>query len=497
MYESKVAELHSDLNSLKREVESKQQEAKLSEKERMALVSELTEQNQRLTAQLRSAVNAEEQLATQLQSLRDQFNARRSNMTDHVGQLELLREEIVIISEKKADLERRLHNLTEERDSISLTLDESSDRILLMEKLNMEQEIKIRNQDRDLEELRQINALLQERVEFLCRRSSTPASLAQTSLLNEIEMSEDDGHQTGSNLHSYHLPSTDDIDEEDDDIECDDSVLSPLLGQQQETGGEMMKLKEEVLDVYVQLRNLCMQVKHRRGSLSSASTSSEETGIADVKVGLLTDCVKQLKGLLHDILRREAKGACQTCGRGPNDREDLERDLNITREELIRTQRKLAEKIEDGKHKNEQILNLTGKINIQQIELQNLTEERDLLRKDLQSSALSRDEVISKAWEVRDKALARKNNLEIDLARTRIEVMNVNSQLIEAITQKLELSQQLEMWQVDMQALLDEQMCKKLSQHEQEDRHQIEDSDGYTSGSGPSSTKPKLFGLWR
>ena len=49
---------------------------------------------------------------------------------------------------------------------------------------------------------------------------------------------------------------------------------------------------------------------------------------------------------------------------------------------------------------------------------------------------------------MRDNAVARKNACEIELARTRIDVMQVNSQLMEAIQQKVELSQQLEQWQV-------------------------------------------------
>ena len=52
------------------------------------------------------------------------------------------------------------------------------------------------------------------------------------------------------------------------------------------------------------------------------------------------------------------------------------------------------------------------------------------------------------AWEVRDKAVARKNATEIDLARARIDVMQINSQLLESIQQKVELSCQLDQWQV-------------------------------------------------
>ena len=89
-------------------------------------------------------------------------------------------------------------------------------------------------------------------------------------------------------------------------------------------------------------------------------------------------------------------------------------------------------------------------------------EERDTLRSDLQQSEAGRDVLIKKAWETRDAAVKRKNNTEIELARTRIDVMQINSQLMEAIQQKVELSQQLDQWQQDMQELLEEQMNRKM-----------------------------------
>ena len=60
---------------------------------------------------------------------------------------------------------------------------------------------------------------------------------------------------------------------------------------------------------------------------------------------------------------------------------------------------------------------------------------------------------LSQAWDTRDQAVARKNNCEIELAKTRIDLMQVNSQLLEAITQKVELSQQLDQWQVNLNVI--------------------------------------------
>ena len=46
-------------------------------------------------------------------------------------------------------------------------------------------------------------------------------------------------------------------------------------------------------------------------------------------------------------------------------------------------------------------------------------------REDLSNSEAGRDVLIKKAWETRDAAVKRKNNTEIELAKTRIDVMQV------------------------------------------------------------------------
>ena len=124
---------------------------------------------------------------------------------------------------------------------------------------------------------------------------------------------------------------------------------------------------------------------------------------------------------------------------------------------------------------------LMSKLSVTELQLKAAEEDRDTLRSDLENSEAGRDVLIKKAWETRDAAVKRKNNTEIELARTRIDVMQVcryrrqgevdmanfafaqvNSQLMEAIQQKVELSQQLDQWQQDMQELLEEQMNRKM-----------------------------------
>lgn len=79
-----------------------------------------------------------------------------------------------------------------------------------------------------------------------------------------------------------------------------------------------------------------------------------------------------------------------------------------------------------------------------EVQLKAAEEERDTLKEDVANSEAGKDVLIKKAWETRDAAVKRKNNTEIELAKTRIDVMQINSQLMEAIQQKVELSQQLD-----------------------------------------------------
>lgn len=88
-------------------------------------------------------------------------------------------------------------------------------------------------------------------------------------------------------------------------------------------------------------------------------------------------------------------------------------------------------------------------LSIKEAKLTGAVEDRDRARADLKdANGLARDEIIKKAWEARDGAVARKNETEISLARSRIELNRMHSDLMEAIQQKVELSQQLEQWQV-------------------------------------------------
>lgn len=474
-YDSRILELQSDIEELRKELEEQNALQKTAEKEKGRLLQELTEQNHRLTAQLKQAGRTEEQLQAQLQTLREQFNVRRSNLHDHVSQLEGLREEINVLEGRKADLGQRIHALTDERENLNLSLEESGDRIILLQRQNREQEQKIRSQQQDLEDLRQTNSQLQAKLDIILRRSPN----GNSSLLDEIEMSAPSSMEDDASRVQNHLP--------DDDIECDDLVL-PFSGLFPEGDDNLKHLAQEVIDIYHQLRRLCLELRRRRDNVSVdsgiSSTTPEELQAQQVRVGMFTNLLQDFRSLIEDLLAQGPDMPCLACQSVAEDTENLER-----------LQKELQEKTDCLKEKNDEISKLSTKLTIQDTELAALREERDHLRQDVDSSAWAKDEIVKKAWTMRDQAVARKNTVEIELAKTRIELMHINSQLMEAIQQKVELSQQLDQWQLDMQALLDEQMKKKLKNYEQQEERRP--SRQGQKLKHPVNSKGKLFKLFR
>ena len=106
-------------------------------------VAQLTEQNHRLTSELQGALSREQELQDRINQLRDQVFDKRATVQDHVTHLEILREEMELVSRRKSDLEKKVEQLITERDQLNAVLDESSDKILFLEKHTREQDCQV------------------------------------------------------------------------------------------------------------------------------------------------------------------------------------------------------------------------------------------------------------------------------------------------------------------------------------------------------------------
>ncbi|XP_047450825.1 BICD family-like cargo adapter 1 isoform X2 [Mugil cephalus] len=98
-------------------------------------------------------------------------------------------------------------------------------------------------------------------------------------------------------------------------------------------------------------------------------------------------------------------------------------------------------------------------------------------------------DVVHQAIRDRDDAIAKKNLMEVELVRSKNDMMSLNNQLLEAIQRKLELSQELEAWQDDIQIIINQQL-KTQQQSELSQKKPI--SNGMSFFRRPSRTPSTL-----
>ncbi|CAG2118059.1 unnamed protein product, partial [Medioppia subpectinata] len=216
---------------------------------------------------------------------------------------------------------------------------------------------------------------------------------------------------------------------------------------------------------------------------SGIQTIPEEIPINQLKNGMFRTIVRDLVSLLNDLNMEYNEMPCISCQTVADERCELEK-----------LRKEVAAQSDQLKRSGDQLNEMTKQLTIQDTELTAIKEERELLKSDISNATgMAKDEIVKRAWEVRDQAVARKNVVEVELAKTRIEVMHINSQLLETIQQKIELSQQLEQWQVDMQILLDEQLKSKLTSQESGYKPRMGDITALNNNNNGSDTKTSMY----
>ncbi|XP_044777052.1 BICD family-like cargo adapter 1 isoform X2 [Neomonachus schauinslandi] len=185
--------------------------------------------------------------------------------------------------------------------------------------------------------------------------------------------------------------------------EIEQSMEAEELEQERE------QLRLQLWEASCQVRYLCSHLRGNDSADSAVSTdssmdeSSETSSAKDVPAGSLRTALSELKRLIQSIV--------------------------------------------DG---------MEPTVTLLSVEMTALKEERDRLR--VTSEAKEPKEQLQKAVRDRDEAIAKKNAVELELAKCKMDMMSLNSQLLDAIQQKLNLSQQLEAWQDDMHRVIDRQL---------------------------------------
>ncbi|XP_014421508.2 BICD family-like cargo adapter 1 isoform X3 [Camelus ferus] len=225
--------------------------------------------------------------------------------------------------------------------------------------------------------------------------------------------------------------------------EIEQSMEAEELEQERE------QLRLQLWEAYCQVRYLCSHLRGNDSADSAVSTdssmdeSSETSSAKDVPAGSLRTALSELKRLIQSIV--------------------------------------------DG---------LEPTVTLLSVEMTALKEERDRLR--VTSEDQEPKEQLQKAIRDRDEAIAKKNAVELELAKCKMDMMSLNSQLLDAIQQKLNLSQQLEAWQDDMHRVIDRQLMDTHLKEQSRPAAALSRSHGSGRGDEPSTAEGKrLFSFFR
>ncbi|XP_037673041.1 BICD family-like cargo adapter 1 isoform X2 [Choloepus didactylus] len=465
-WEGRVSELESDVKQLQDELERQQVHLREADREKTRAVQELSEQNQRLLDQLSRASEVERQLSMQVHALREDFREKNSSTNQHIIRLESLQAEIKMLSDQKRELEHRLSATLEENDLLQGAMEELQDRVLILERQSHDKDLQLHQSQLELQEVRLSYRQLQVKVEELTEERSLQSSAAtSTSLLSEMEQSM-----------------------EAEELEQEREQVSPSPA--------LRHLRLQLWEAYCQVRYLCSHLRGNDSADSAVSTdssmdeSSETSSAKDVPAGSLRTALSELKRLIQSIV----DGMEPTTSRRIDD-DSLEEQIRQTSEDS-RALRELMEG-ERGKLRQslEELQQLHSQVTLLSVEMTALKEERDRLR--VTSEDREPKEQLQKAIRDRDEAIAKKNAMELELAKCKMDMMSLNSQLLDAIQQKLNLSQQLEAWQDDMHRVIDRQLVDtQLKERSQPSSF----SRGHGAGRGdePGITEGKrLFSFFR
>ncbi|XP_042617552.1 BICD family-like cargo adapter 1 isoform X2 [Cyprinus carpio] len=420
-WEGRVAELETDVQHLQGELERHQVQLREADRDKSRAISELSEQNHRLLEQLSRAAEVEKQLSTQVHSLRDDFKEKSLSTNQHMTRLETLQAEIKMLSERKQDLERRVNAMLEENQQLQHTAEDLRERTLVLEKQCHEKDLQLRQSQLELQEVRLSHRQLSARLEELTEECSLQGfSPNPHSILCEIEQSM----------------------------------------EQEELEQEREQLRLQLWEAYCQVRSICSHLRGNDITDSALSTdssmdeSSETLSAKDVPTGSLHANLLELRRLTQNLL----DGNESTSSRR-SDEEVLEEQVRKLSEELRELRELYEQEQEKTRNSQEEVLQLHNQVALLSVEVSSSREENEHLR--AMAEVHEPNEQLQSAIRDRDEAIAKKKAVEMELAKCKIDIMSLNSQLLDAIQQKLNLSQQLEAWQDDMHRVIDQQLMDK------------------------------------
>ncbi|KAL3857337.1 hypothetical protein ACJMK2_012014 [Sinanodonta woodiana] len=515
-YVNTVKELQYDLTQLRHEMSEYQKQMTSENKEKSRIIRELSQQNEKLVEEAQQASVRQDAAVSELEFAKERGRTRRSSSSLYLNQLEILQDEVYQLTQRRDELERRLSQLSEEKESFGCSLEEAQDRMMVLERSKRELEQEVHNQKIEILELQETTSQLTAQIEHLTERASTGSGHSQT-LYNELSM-------IGGNNCTTDMAVVTDTDQQlpadhstDDEIECDDddfpmfSPNNPAMSNQslfQQTLSTA-QIRDEILYVYNCIQEICREVRQHMEAdvdidqfgdsygavggesktmtchLPNESTVDFKRENNEVQENhpdhpadsphILSLAIEKLRKHIGDLIAFNKQVTAKSCSTAVKESleeqiKELQCHMRHTQDVLQQSHVKVEQKEMELQKKDDLLREFQDKLLEYQDLISRLNKERD----DLQNKkirSLKFDAVVMQMRKERDEAFDRKNRMELQLSQTKLDLLTLNSQLMEAIHQKIGISQQLDQWQLDMEELLDVQMQKRIQ--EQLDKEQI------------------------
>lgn len=460
-YDNTIKELQYDISQLRQELESKTNQNNAGDKEKLLKIRELIQQNERLSEELQQERLREERLAEELRHLKDKPHSSKLN-TRQQGKIEVLQDEVSTLTSRLGELERHVTIVTEERDSVVCNLDETLDKMKILERHKTEQDSELHKKNLEIQELQGTISQLNSQIEQLTEKASNSSGHSMT-LFNELSQL-DAGNELGMLMDSpqTHYPPS--MFGEEDEIECDYDddylMLTPsiLMAEQprvQETG----RMEEEIVHAYRHLKQICKDIKTHIGDYLDDDLCSEPVS---EQSGSLEEVVIELRDLVRESMdknnQNQSSHLSEVCLLQQRV-EELESGLRNCQDSFRKLQEQLHNKDILLQESSNKMTELSRQICVREDEVRQLSSARDKLQ-DMLLGDLSLQDVLREARTERDDSFRKRFNLEDELHKARLEVISLNRQLMEAIHQRISMARQFDQLQIDIGQYMEQEMNK-------------------------------------
>uniref|UniRef100_A0A8C9GZC6 BICD family-like cargo adapter 2 n=2 Tax=Piliocolobus tephrosceles TaxID=591936 RepID=A0A8C9GZC6_9PRIM len=208
-WEARAVELEGDVEALRAQLGEQRSEQQDSGRERARALSELSEQNLRLSQQLAQASQTEQELQTELDTLRGQCQAQALAGAELRMRLESLQGENQMLQSRRQDLEAQIRGLREEVEKGQGRLQTTHEELLLLRRERREHNLELERARSEAGEALSALRRLQRRVSELEEESRLQdADVSGASLQSELVHSLEDGDQGQSAEARGDTPTT-------------------------------------------------------------------------------------------------------------------------------------------------------------------------------------------------------------------------------------------------------------------------------------------------